>query len=124
ADKDAHATYTTAHSNATGAHTMSQGVSFTPDTADGYHTYGVLWTKTDLAWFVDGVEGFHAPPPPDMNKPMYMIANLALGGWGGTLDTTQLSAELKVDYIRAYALADGSSTVVSHLPPLSPPPPP
>ena len=122
--KDDNATYTTAHSNAAGAQTQSQGVSFTPDTADGYHTYGVLWTKTDLAWFVDGVEVFHTATPADMNKPMYMIANLALGGWGGTLDTTQLPAELKIDYIRAYALADGSSTVVSHLPPLSPPPPP
>jgi len=126
--RDDNATWTTAHSNATGSHTSSGGVSFTPDTADGYHTYGVLWSKTDLAWFVDGVEVFHTATPADMNKPMYMIANLALGGWGGELDTGQLPAQFKIDYIRAYALADGSTTMVSKLPPpdspTSPPPPP
>jgi Ca2+-binding RTX toxin-like protein len=46
-----------------------------------------------------------------MNQPMYMIANLALGGWGGSLDAGALPAQMKIDYIRAYALADGSSSV-------------
>ena len=44
-----------------------------------------------------------------MNKPMFMIANLALGGWGGAIDPAQLPAEFKIDYIRAYGLGDGSS---------------
>jgi len=108
---DPNAAWVTAHSNASGAHTMAQGLAFTPDTSDGYHTYGVLWTPTDLAWFVDGVEVFRTATPADMNKPMYMVANLALGGWGGNVANTQLPAEMKVDHIRAYALADGSSSV-------------
>ncbi|MDB5448730.1 MAG: endo,3,4-beta-glycanase, C-terminal secretion signal protein [Phenylobacterium sp.] len=122
--KDPNADYATAHSNATGVHTMSQGMAFIPDTADGFHSYGVLWTKTDLTWYVDGVEVFHAATPADMNKPMYMIANLALGGWGGAVDDSQLPAQMKIDDIHAYSLADGSSTVVSTLPAPTPPPPP
>jgi hypothetical protein len=43
-----------------------------------------------------------------MNKPMFMIANLALGGWGGAIDPAQLPAELKIDHIRAYALPDAT----------------
>jgi serralysin len=108
--KDANAAWTTVHS-ATGGHTMDQGVEFIPETTDGMHSYGVLWTRTDLTWYVDGVEVFHAATPADMNKPMYMIANLALGGWGGGVAPGQLPAEMKIDYVRAYALADGSSTV-------------
>jgi len=122
--QDPNGDWTTAHSGASGAHTMSQGLAFIPNTASGFHTYGVLWTKTDLSWYVDGVEVFHTATPADMNKPMYMIANLALGGWGGTIDNGQLPAQMNVDYIHAYALADGSSTVVTQLPaPTQPPAP-
>src|SRR6185312_10558373 len=41
--------------------------------------------------------------PADMNKPMYIIANLAVGGnWPGSADGYS-SAQFNVDYIRAYA---------------------
>jgi beta-glucanase (GH16 family) len=109
--RDPNAAYVTSHSNATGGHTYSQGMAFVPDTTDGFHTYGVLWTRTDLTWYIDGVEVFHTATPADMGKPMYMIVNLALGGWGGDINDGQLPAQMKVDYIRAYALADGSATV-------------
>jgi beta-glucanase (GH16 family) len=102
--------YSTSHSSI-GGNTYSQGVAFIPDTTSGYHTYGVLWTKTTLTWFVDGTQVYQTATPTDMNKPMYMIANLALGGWGGNVDPSQLPAQLKIDYIHAYALADGSSSV-------------
>ena len=105
---DPHADWTTAHSGL-GGHTANGVASFVPDTADGFHTYGVLWTKTDLTWYVDGVEVFHQATPADMNKPMFMIANLAVGGWGGAVDTAALPATMKIDFIHAYALPDGSS---------------
>jgi beta-glucanase (GH16 family) len=114
---DPHADWTTWHSQATGSHTSNGVASYIPDTADGFHTYGVLWTKTDLAWYVDGVEVFHQATPADMNKPMYMIANLALGGWGGAIDNSAMPAEMTIDYIRAYQLSDTGGS-----PPLSPPP--
>jgi Ca2+-binding RTX toxin-like protein len=50
-----------------------------------------------------------------MHKPMFMIANLALGGWGGAIDNADLPAEMKIDYIRAYELGDGGT--VSNPPP-------
>ncbi|MGZ6012291.1 MAG: glycoside hydrolase family 16 protein, partial [Caulobacteraceae bacterium] len=109
---DPHADWTTWHSGVGGVHTSNGIASFIPDTTSGFHTYGVLWTKTDLVWYVDGVEVFHQATPADMNKPMFMIANLALGGWGGTIDNSAMPAQMKIDYIHAYGLADGSSTTV------------
>jgi beta-glucanase (GH16 family) len=108
---DPRGAHTTEHSGATGTHTQLGYTAFVPDTADGFHTYGVLWTSTDLNWFIDGVEVFHTATPADMNKPMYMIANLALGGWGGAIDNANMPAEMKIDYVRAYALADSSNAV-------------
>ncbi|HEV2531277.1 family 16 glycosylhydrolase [Phenylobacterium sp.] len=127
--------HTTAHSQSTGSHTSVAAANFIPDTATGFHTYGVLWTATDLVWYVDGVEVFHAATPADMNKPMYMIANLALGGWGGTIDNSQMPEEMRIDYIRAYGLGSLTGSATTSLsppaspppvspPPVSPPPPP
>ncbi|MDB5476917.1 MAG: endo,3,4-beta-glycanase, C-terminal secretion signal protein, partial [Phenylobacterium sp.] len=116
--------HTTDHSQASGTHTQQGLASYIPDTASGYHTYGVLWTPSDLVWYVDGVEVFHTATPADMNKPMYMIANLALGGWAGAIDPTQMPEEMRIDYIRAYSLGSltGSATTTVSPPPVSPPP--
>ena len=42
-----------------------------------------------------------------MNKPMYMLVNLAVGGMAGTpADHLATPAEMQIDYIRAYAFND------------------
>jgi Ca2+-binding RTX toxin-like protein len=117
---DPNADWTTWHSGVGGAHTSNGVASFIPDTADGFHTYGVLWTKTDLTWYVDGTEVFHQATPADMNKPMYMIANLAVGGWGGAVDNSAMPAKMTIDYIHAYALGDGTSTTAPAAQPTAP----
>jgi beta-glucanase (GH16 family)/Ca2+-binding RTX toxin-like protein len=109
---DPNTDYTTQHSAVGGANVAVGSANFIPGTTSGYHTYGVLWTSSTLNWYVDGVEVFHTATPADMNKPMYMIANLALGGWSGAIDNANLPATMKIDYVHAYALADGSSTTV------------
>lgn len=42
-----------------------------------------------------------------MNQPMFMLANMALGGWGGGVDNSAMPAEFKIDYIKAYELPAG-----------------
>ncbi|BCH30665.1 endo-1,3-1,4-beta-glycanase [Mesorhizobium sp. L-8-10] len=96
----------TAHSNASGSHTTAATSVHVSDT-EGFHSYGLLWTPDELIWFYDDVEVARAPTPDDMHEPMYMIANLAVGGLAGTpTDGLATPAEMKIDYIRAYALGD------------------
>jgi beta-glucanase (GH16 family) len=104
----------TAHSNATGQHTMQSTPVKVASTA-GFHTYGVLWEKDEIVWYLDDVAIAHANTPADMHKPMYMLVNLAVGGIAG--DATQDlkdGSDLKVDYIRAYSLDDAPVTTVAH----------
>jgi beta-glucanase (GH16 family) len=82
----------------------------------GYHTYGMLWTKTTVTFYYDGIEVLKGPTPSTWTQPLVLIANLAVGGWGGEADSADFPAKLKIDYIRAYALADGSSVVVHPTP--------
>ena len=88
-------------------HPNQQGSVNVGDTSTGYHDYGVLWTPQTITFYFDGRKLFSAPTPADMNSPMYMIVNLALGGsWAGPVDanTNWALANMKVDYVRAYSL--------------------
>jgi len=97
----------------------------------GFHTYGMLWTAQTVTFYYDGQAVMTTPTPATWHQPMYLIANFAVGGFGGNPDASQFPANFQIDYIHAFALADGS-TVVQHMtptsqdppPPTSPPPPP
>lgn len=99
--------------------------NFFPDDG-GYHNYGVLWSPQDIIFYVDGTEIWRTPTPSDMNQPMHIVANLALGGsWAGLPDgSTPFPAHMNIDYIRAYSLPGQGSSGASPPPPppVSPPP--
>jgi beta-glucanase (GH16 family) len=72
------------------------------DLTAGFHTYGVNWDPQHLTYYVDGQQVAQVNTPADANVPMYMIANLAAGGnWPGS--TAGNTAQLQIDYIRAYS---------------------
>jgi serralysin len=89
----------------------------------GFHTYGMLWTPQTVTFFYDDQAVYQTATPASWNQPMYLIANLAVGGFGGNPDGAQFPASFQIDYIHAYALADGSS-VVHNMTPASQDPPP
>ncbi|MCB4824882.1 family 16 glycosylhydrolase [Roseicella aerolata] len=73
-----------------------------------FHTYAVSWRPDRLTWYLDGTELYSMATPDDMHGPMYMVANLAVGGagsWPGPADGVS-SATLSIDYIRAYQFSD------------------
>lgn len=69
-----------------------------------FHTFAVSWDPRDVIWYIDGNEAGRVLTPEDMHKPMYLLANLAVGGnWPGAPDaSTRFPAKLMIDYIRAY----------------------
>ncbi len=70
----------------------------------GFHTYGVAWDAREVVFYLDGVETLRTATPADMRTPMYILANLAVGGvWAGEPDaTTRWPAAFSLDYIRMY----------------------
>ena len=93
----------TAHSEATGSHTRDINIAKVADTS-GFHTYGALWDAEEVVWYFDGVEVARTETPDDMHDPMYMIVNLAVGGFAGApAEGQDTLGSLKVDYIRAYS---------------------
>ena len=87
----------------------------------GFHTYGILWTPTTTTFYIDDLAVMQTPTPQSWLQPMYLIIDLAMGGWGGDVDNAALPAQLNIDYVRVYGLADNSQTT-EYLSPSAVPP--
>jgi beta-glucanase (GH16 family) len=86
-------------------------------TAAGWHTYGMIWSPSSVAYYVDdpahpyvtyttaslnGISG--AVWPFDAGQSNFILLNLAVGGdWPGPPNgTTPFPSEMVVDYVRIY----------------------
>lgn len=84
--------------------------------SSGYHIYALEWTYNKMSWYIDG-KLYHTVTPSIVgghtyvfNKPMFMILNVAAGGWfAGDIDPDLNTAQMSVDYIRYYAIKVGST---------------
>ena len=81
-----------------------------PGLASGFHTYGVDWEPSAITWYVDGVvrkrvtaDQFEARGATLPSEPMYLLVNLAVGGWlSGPDDATPSQASMVIQYVRVW----------------------
>lgn len=73
---------------------------------NGFHTYGALWLPDRIDYYVDTAKVATIPLPEPLEEPMFMLANLAVGGgWPGDPDaSTKFPATLEIDHIRAWSI--------------------
>jgi len=112
--KDPNVVYMTTHGTSASGNTMAQERAVLDTTQ--FHTYGVDWNGERVIYYIDGVEVSRQATPAAMNKEMYMLVNLAVGGegsWGGAADATTGTGEMKVDYVRAYRTNDTVSATIN-----------
>ncbi len=79
------------------------------DLSQGFHTFGVQWLPSQMIWYVDNQPVFQVSQNIP-NEPMYLLANLAVGGtWPGDPDsTTPFPSSIDIDYIRVYQNTQGT----------------
>lgn len=89
-----------------GGKSLSQTEKFRgPDFAEGFHTFAVEWEATEIRWYVDGVQR-HRATREIPQGPMFLLLNLAVGGWAEAPDeTTVFPALYEIDYVRAWQRA-------------------
>lgn len=107
--KEANAVHQTTHyKTATNPH-LADGAKYTGiNPVDGqFHTYGFLWTKTSVTWYVDGVATLTQPNRIDI--PMYALIDLVVGRdpgnlWPGDPDSSTIFPKaMEIDYFRVYS---------------------
>ena len=80
--------------------------------AAAWHTYGMIWSKGQVEFYVDDPSNVYATFTPANfpgtwpfdQGPQFIILNLAVGGsWPGNVDgTTVFPGDMQVDYVRVY----------------------
>jgi beta-glucanase (GH16 family) len=71
-----------------------------------FHLYGAYWGPEKITYFIDREPIAEIATPSEMNKPMYILLNLAVGGkMVGRADSeTPLTAKFEIDWVSAYQL--------------------
>ena len=69
--------------------------------AEGWHDVRLEWTRGELRWFVDGKQVWTVRGDDVPDEPMYLVANLAVGGVypGSPTDETPFPAVFSIDHI-------------------------
>lgn len=69
---------------------------------NGWHTYAIDWRPGRLVWLIDGQERWRVTGDGVPHEPMYLVANLAVGGeWAGRpAPTTRFPNRLEIDEIK------------------------
>jgi hypothetical protein len=69
-----------------------------------FHVYGCKVTETDTIYYCDDIEvGRHATLPVCKERPLFFMINLATGGgWPVDLSRYNGTADMYIDYVRAY----------------------
>jgi len=85
------------------------GVHKGPDKSADFHTYGLGWTETTMSFYFDDnlVASYSRPSEISQTKAMYIIINLAIGGWatdnGNPIEVTSGNpAYLQCDWVRVW----------------------
>lgn len=93
----------------TGHQSVSRILKLGSSAASGFHTYRMDWSSRHIKMYVDGkkyftfnVDAAGKGPDNPFRKPMFLIMNLAMGGWGGPLDSHALPAKYEIKYVRVY----------------------
>jgi beta-glucanase (GH16 family) len=69
---------------------------------NGFHTYGALWTATEVRWYLDGVEMLRTPAFDSTDQPMFLIFDMWIG-WADNPDaSTPDELKTQVDYVTVW----------------------
>jgi len=98
--------YATIHWQDKQGHHRQNGTAYDTgvDLSAAYHTYGVDWQPDVVTWYFDGTPIKTFTKQEDIpHKPMYVIVDLAVGGWISFPDkNTHFPATMLVDYVRVW----------------------
>lgn len=81
----------------------STGTKFSvPAVMEGWHTFGLLWTKDQYVFYVDDKEVWRSAAGGVSQVPEFIKLTEEIGTWGGKIQEAKLPDFFEVDYVRVY----------------------
>ena len=88
------------------AHKSAGKVSRTPGVMKGFHTFSLLWTPKEYAFYVDARQKWRTSAGGVSQVPQYIMLSEEVGRWAGDIGKAKLPDQVLVDYVRVYDLVD------------------
>ena len=103
------------HTPSSFGNTVNTAKKMLPDVANDFHLYSINWSPNEIAFMVDN-EVIYRYNPANKNantwpfdKEQYLILNIAMGGFAGTIDSGFTESSMLIDYVRVYQNAQLST---------------
>jgi len=96
------------HTPSSSGNTINKGGTISSDLANNYHIYSMNWSPNQISFLLDGnIFYTYNPAIKDANtwpfdKEQYLLLNIALGGFAGTIASNFTETYMAVDYVRVY----------------------
>jgi len=101
--------YASLHARPSGGQALDEVTAVpAPDLSTGFHVFGVSWRPDHIRFYLDDILVHESATPAEMNRPMYLLANLAVGGegsWPGRAGPTQTGV-FRIAWIRVWQFND------------------
>ena len=104
------------HTPSSYGNTQNTSKQMLDDVANEYHIYSMNWSPNQITFLIDGV-GYYTYNKPAVfvdnnndsiddgwpfNKAQYLLLNVAMGGYAGTIDANFTNSSMVIDYVRVY----------------------
>lgn len=96
------------HTTSSSGNTVNKGGTIASDLANSYHVYSMNWSPNQISFLLDGVIYYtYNPAVKDagtwpFDKEQYLLLNIALGGFAGTIPSDFVQTSMLIDYVRVY----------------------
>ena len=103
------------HTPSSFGNTVNTAKKMLNDVANDFHLYSINWSPNEIAFMVDNEVIYRYNPanknantwPFDLEQ--YLILNIAMGGFAGTIDAGFTESKMVIDYVRVYQNAQLST---------------
>lgn len=96
------------HTPSSNGNTINKGGIQASDIAQNYHIYSMNWSPNQISFLLDGVLYYTYNPSVKnastwpFDKEQYLLLNIAMGGFAGTIPSNFVQSSMIIDYVRVY----------------------
>jgi beta-glucanase (GH16 family) len=105
------------HTSSSSGNTVNKGGIQASDIAQNYHIYSMNWSPNEISFLLDGVIYYTYNPSVKnastwpFDEEQYVLLNLAVGGYAGTIPLNFRETAMEIDYIRVYQNSSSDTEV-------------